>query len=164
MIESEKIKLGAKLELDLMNAEHKLKIERSAELNKARIIKMQETAEMVDSLKMDAKIKLHENLSSDRGAYKQLLTDLLVQGLIKMIEPEQMLKVRKSDLELMREVVPEAVERYRDIMISEVQVLEGKSKDEVTCRVLIDDKSFLPEWNKEDQEHSCLGGFMIFAR
>ena len=41
MIESEKIKLGAKLELDLMNAEHKLKIERSAELNKARIIKMQ---------------------------------------------------------------------------------------------------------------------------
>ena len=98
MIESEKIKLGAKLELDLMNAEHKLKIERSAELNKARIIKMQQTAEMVDSLKMDAKIKLYENLSSDRGAYKQLLTDLLVQGLIKMIEPEQMLKVRKSDL------------------------------------------------------------------
>jgi V-type H+-transporting ATPase subunit E len=94
MIEAEKIKLSAKLELDLMNAEHKHKLERSAVMNKARIIKMQKTAEMVESLKFDAKIKLNQTLTSDKKAYKTLLRDLLIQGLIKMIEPEQMLKVR----------------------------------------------------------------------
>ena len=78
MIEQEKTKLAAQLEISLQNAEVKIKIERSAEMNKARIIKMQKTAEMVDSLKFDAKIKLHENLSKDKGAYKKLLQDLLI--------------------------------------------------------------------------------------
>lgn len=40
MIESEKTRLAAKLEKDLQTAEVNLKIERSAELNKARILKM----------------------------------------------------------------------------------------------------------------------------
>ena len=78
MIEQEKTKLAAQLEISLQNAEVKIKIERSAEMNKARIIKMQKTAEMVDSLKFDAKIKLHKNLSKDKGAYKKLLQDLLI--------------------------------------------------------------------------------------
>ncbi len=86
-----------------------MKIERSAELNKSRIIKMQKTAELVDSLQFDAKVKLNDNLKKDPKSYKKLLTDLLVQGLIKMIEPVVTLKVRKSDLGLIKEVIAGAV-------------------------------------------------------
>ncbi len=138
-----------------------MKIERSAELNKARIKKMQKTAELVDSLQFDAKVKLHENLQKDPKSYKKLLTDLLVQGLIKMIEPVVTLKVRKSDLALIKEVIAGAVAQYKAVMIKEVARLDGRS--DIPCTVQIDEKNFLPEWNAADQKNSCLGGFMIFA-
>ena len=50
MIEQEKKRLTEKIEKDLQTAEVNMKIERSAEMNKARIIKMRKTAELVDSL------------------------------------------------------------------------------------------------------------------
>jgi hypothetical protein len=52
MIELEKKRLTEKIEKDLQTAEVNMKIERSAEMNKARIIKMRKTAEMVDSLQL----------------------------------------------------------------------------------------------------------------
>ena len=72
--------------------------------------------------------------------------------------------MRKSDLALVKEIIPEAISKYRDIMLKEVLVLKGKKKDEVVCRVTVDESSFLPEWNEKDPENSCLGGFMMFAR
>lgn len=87
MIEAEKTRLAAKLEKDLNTAEVNMKIQRSAELNKARIEKMRKTAELVDSLQADAKVKLNERLTKDKSRYETLLKSLLVQGLIKMIEP-----------------------------------------------------------------------------
>lgn len=87
MIEAEKTRLAAKLEKDLNTAEVNMKIQRSAELNKARIEKMRKTAELVDSLQADAKVKLNERLTKDKSRYEALLKSLLVQGLIKMIEP-----------------------------------------------------------------------------
>ncbi len=67
-----------------------------------------------------------------------------------MIEPEQMLKVRQSDLALIKELVPKAISIYRSIMKKEVMALEEVSEEDIKCRVLIDEKSFLPEWNEKD--------------
>ena len=103
---------------------------------------------MVDSLLFDAKVQMHENLSSNPDEYRRLLKELLVQGLIKMIEPTVWLKVRESDLDLVREVVDEAIEEYKAVMLKEVAVLEGKT--DIPCTVNVDDKSFLPEWNADD--------------
>ena len=55
----------------------------------------------VESLLQDAKIELNVEIQ-DRDAYSSLIKDLLVQGLIKLIEPTVLLKVRQSDLELVR--------------------------------------------------------------
>ena len=55
----------------------------------------------VESLLQDAKIELNVEIQ-DRDAYSSLIKDLLVQGLIKLIEPTVLLKVRESDLELVR--------------------------------------------------------------
>ena len=64
-----------------------------------------------------------------------------------MIEPEQMLKVRESDLSMVKEILPKAISAYRKIMKEEVLVLAEVSEEDIACRVLIDEKSFLPEWN-----------------
>ena len=94
LIESEKNRLEEKHTKDLQNEEVKMKIERSAELNKARIEKMRRTSKLVDSLLFDAKVKMQQKMTDEPDSYKQLMEQMLVQGLIKMIEPKVILKVR----------------------------------------------------------------------
>ena len=113
MIEREKTLLAEKLEKDLQNAEVKMKIARSAEMNKARIEKMRDTHKLVDSLLVDAKAEMHEVMKKDPSSYKTLLKGLLVQGLIKMIEPTVWLRVRESDQSVINDVIPEAIAEYK---------------------------------------------------
>jgi V-type H+-transporting ATPase subunit E len=162
MCEAEKARLAEKLEKDLNIAEVNMKIKRSAELNTARIDKMRKTNELVESLQLEAKKKMAENLKQNPKSYQELLKNLLVQGLIKLIEPKVILKVRKSDLKIIQGLINDAVKIYKDLMIKQVKALKGKT--DIPCEVTVDDKNFLPEWNAEDQKNSCLGGFVIYAK
>ena len=65
MIEREKTMLAEAHEKNLNSAEVKMKIERSALQNKERIDKMRHTSKLVDSLLMDAKVKMHAELVND---------------------------------------------------------------------------------------------------
>ena len=148
MCEAEKARLAEKLEKDLNIAEVNMKIKRSAELNTARIDKMRKTNELVESLQLEAKKKMAENLKQNPKSYQDLLKNLLVQGLIKLIEPKVILKVRKSDLKTVQNIINDAVKIYKDLMIKQVKALKGKT--DIPCEVTVDDKNFLPEWNAED--------------
>lgn len=110
---------------------------------------------------------MHDVLQ-DEAVYKKLITDLLVQGLIKLIEPTIILKVRKSDLALIKSCVKPAVAKYREMMVTQVQVFEDKKAAdpdfELKCKVKIDEENFLHEWDANDQEKSCLGGFVMYAK
>lgn len=123
---------------------------------------MRKINEMVESLQFQAKVKMNANLAKDKKAYAKLVRDLLVQGLIKLIEPSVILRVRKSDLEMVKGQVDGAVKIYKETMLAQVQAFKGKT--DIPCRVTIDDKNFLPEWNEADQKNSCLGGFVIYAK
>ena len=162
MCEAEKARLAEKLEKDLNIAEVNMKIKRSAELNTARIDKMRKTNELVESLQLEAKKKMAENLKQNPKSYQELLKNLLVQGLIKLIEPKVILRVRKSDLKAIQGLINDAVKIYKDLMLKQVKALKGKT--DIPCEVTVDEKTFLPEWNAEDQKNSCLGGFVIYAK
>ena len=157
LIESEKSRLEEKHTKDLQNEEVKMKIARSAEVNKARIEKMRRTANLVDSLLFDAKVKMQQKMQDEPDSYAALLEQMLVQGLIKMIEPKVILKVRQSDLDAVKGIIDGAIEKYKAAMLDQVKALTGR--DDIPCEVLVDEKNFLPEWNAEDQKNSCLGGF-----
>jgi vacuolar-type H+-ATPase subunit E/Vma4 len=47
-------------------------------------------------------------------------------------------------------------------MLEQVKALEGK--EDIPCEVLVDTKNYLPEWNAEDPNNSCLGGFILFCK
>lgn len=98
---------------NLKVAEVNLKIERSAEANKARIAKMRTTNEMVESLLTDSKKAMAEHLQNDQDSYAELLKNLLVQGLIKLIEPKVTLRVRESDKDIVAGVIDGAVSEYK---------------------------------------------------
>ena len=117
MCEAEKARLAEKLEKDLNIAEVNMKIKRSAELNTARIDKMRKTNELVESLQLEAKKQMAEKLKKDPKSYQELLKNLLVQGLIKLIEPKVILRVRKSDLKTINGLINDAVKIYKDLML-----------------------------------------------
>lgn len=79
-----------------------------------------------------------------------------------MIEGSVTLRVRESDVDLIESQIEKAVSIYKEKMLREVVALQGK--DNIPCKVTIDKKNFLPEWNADDAKNSCLGGFVIYAK
>ena len=158
----EKQKLLERNEKDLKKEEVNCKIERSKNANAVRIDKMQKTNAMVEELLVEAKHEMHRRLSGNQEEYRTLIRQLLVQGFIKMFETNMILKVRKSDLELIESEIEQAKEIYTEKMLSEVELLKGRTT--LKCKVEIDRTNFLPEWNPATPQNSCLGGFEIYAK
>lgn len=113
MIQLEKKRLADQMQKELQIAERDIKIERSKTQNKARINRMKRTNELVESLQAQAGRRMAEMLTSDPRTYKNLLKDLLVQGLIKLIEARVTLRCRESDVHALEEVIDEAVAQYK---------------------------------------------------
>ena len=162
LIQKEKQRLTNQFNKDLSIAEINLKIEKSAEQNKERIERMKAINELVEGLQKQAADNMQERLSSNEGEYAQILKQLLIQGLIKLIEPKVILRCRESDVDALEGVIDEAVSEYKELMLSQVKALEGK--DDIPCAVTVDKNKFLPEFNQDDPTNSCLGGFVMYAK
>ena len=159
-IEADKKRLTENYEAKLQNAEAKLKIEQSAKQNKMRIEKMQIINELVEKLQTEAKRAMVQTLTSDSKKYEALLKDLLIQGLIKLIEADITLRVRKSDVAIVKKVIDPAVDEYKKMMTTQVKACMGR---DIPCKIKVDEKNFLPEFD-ESAEQSCMGGFVMYAR
>lgn len=59
-----------------------------------RIERMRKVNEYVEELKAQTKAQIREKMAKDKKAYKQLIEDLLVQGLIKMMEGNLFIRCR----------------------------------------------------------------------
>ena len=123
---------------------------------------MRKINELVESLAKEAKTKLHAKMSKDENAYKKLLKQLLIQGLIRLIEADVTLRCRKSDVKLVEAIIPDAIKEYKSLMLSQVKALAGR--EDIPCQVHIDATHFLPEWKPEDPTNSCLGGFVMYCK
>jgi V-type H+-transporting ATPase subunit E len=117
-IEAEKKRLVEQYQKDLANAEVNFKIEKSALQNQQRIDKMRRINELVEGLQYDAKIKMHDKMSKDSTAYKKLLRQLLIQGLIRLIEADVTLRCRKSDVAHVEAIIDDAITEYKKLMMS----------------------------------------------
>ena len=109
LIAAERKRLNDQYQKELKQAEINLKIEKSAEQNKERISRMQKINELVQSLQLSASASLNERLQNNPSEYARLLKDLLIQGLIKLIEPKVVLRCRQSDVDALEGVIDEAV-------------------------------------------------------
>ena len=101
-------------------------------------------------------------MRDDEDEYRTLLKELLIQGLIRLIESDVTLRCREDDVEILESIIDDAVSEYKQQMLAEVKALEGR--DDIPCRVKVDKKNFLPAYNEEDPSHSCLGGFVMYCK
>jgi len=77
------------------------------------------------------------------------------------MEPEVVVKCRKSDLELVESVLDDAVRDYKQILKDEVPIFKDR---EVPCRISVTKERFLPEYSEGEGKDSCLGGIKLLAK
>ena len=81
---------------------------------------------MMEELYENSKAKLIRIMQKDPKQYKQLVEQLILQSLIKLMEVNVQLRCRKSDVPVVYEVMPKAIAAYKKKMSSEVKAFEGK--------------------------------------
>ncbi len=72
-----------------------------------------------------------------------------------------MIKCRQSDESLVREVMDQAGNEYKELMQKEVKAFKGK---EIPLNLEIDEKRKLPEYSDNPGSDSCMGGIVMHAR
>lgn len=124
---------------------------RSAEIGASRRKKMIARDELLKTLVADGQGQLR-NYTTDDNRNKALLRDLIVQGLIKIFEPDVIVSVRAKDVRLADSVVKEATDKYIAIMKKEAN--QDVSKVKVTI-------NHAPEGMQPD---SKAGGVVLYAK
>ena len=65
--------------------------------------------------------------------------------MIKLIEPEVVIRCKKDDERVVNEIISAAVEGYKKMLTTEVKMFKGK---DIPCKVEIDKNHYLPEYNE----------------
>lgn len=66
----------------------------------------------LEKLRATSMKQLIESLTNDEDKYRTVMKDLIVQGMIKMLEEEVELLVREGDEDLVAELIPSCEESY----------------------------------------------------
>ncbi|XP_051113317.1 V-type proton ATPase subunit E-like [Andrographis paniculata] len=151
LVEAEKKKIKQEYERKEKQVQIRRKIEYSMQLNASRLKVLQAQDDLVNEMKEETSKQLL-NVSGDSN-YKQLLKNLIVQGLLRLKEPSVLLRCRKEDLALVDSVLQSAKDEYSD-------------KAKVHAPEIIVDNVHLPPAPSERNEHgpSCSGGIVLASR
>ena len=78
------------------------------------------------------------------------------------MEGQIFVRCRKEDVALIEEIKDEAIEHYKNMVITEVVRFKGRSADEIPCNIIIDEKYL--ESIETNEATGSLGGFKLFAK
>jgi V-type H+-transporting ATPase subunit E len=108
------------------------KIQHSNLANASRLSILKARDDYVQALKEEARKHL-TILTQDQAKYRTILGNLIAQGLFLLMEKDVTLRCRRTDLALVQQLIPDAINRYKQ---------ELKQKE---AKVSVDDKNFLPD-------------------
>jgi V-type H+-transporting ATPase subunit E len=127
-------------------------IARSTAINRSRLEKIKARQEMLMKIQGDVTRKLETQLK-DQGKHKKLITDLITQGLLLMLEEDVTVQCRQVDKALVEGCFAEASANYSRIV---------KSESGVTKQVRLSlNKEFLPGPPGQAGAKSCMGGVSL---
>ncbi len=126
----------------------KLKIEKSKKLNAERLKMMSKRSELVNEAIKTSEGEIAKFMKDNPDTYKDLLTKLICQSLIKLMEGEVRVLCRESDKDLVAEILEDAEKLYQKTMVENVTWLNGR---EPPIKLTIDESKWLPEYNPEDK-------------
>ena len=126
----------AKKEKDLQVQQ---RIAQSAEIGRQNKRRMVARDDLLNKLYGLAKARLAELSTKDVEKYKEVLKDLIIQGLIKIEEPDIVVRCRKVDMDVVREIIPCARDTF-------VRMMKEECGEDVEVSVsLNEEESKLPD-------------------
>jgi V-type H+-transporting ATPase subunit E len=139
LIQQMKEKVRKEYALKAKKIETQRAISRSTAINKARLRTIDERNTLLYQ-SVDAVKKNLSDVVKKTDQYKKILTDLIVQGAMLLLEPEVTIQCRKDDVSLVKSVIDEAQKRYTSeiknqtggvvrsvkLIVNETQPLVGK--------------------------------------
>ncbi|ODQ82496.1 hypothetical protein BABINDRAFT_72954 [Babjeviella inositovora NRRL Y-12698] len=126
IVRNETASLDTTYQAKLKKAALAQQITKSTIANKTRLKILSTREEVLNSIFDDAEKQL-QSVSADKTKYKPLVTGLIEEGLLALLETEISLRVREADISLVKECIPAAVKTLEDQsgLKCEVKVLEN---------------------------------------
>eukprot|EP01017_Pseudomicrothorax_dubius_P031920 TRINITY_DN4125_c0_g1_i1.p1 TRINITY_DN4125_c0_g1~~TRINITY_DN4125_c0_g1_i1.p1 ORF type:complete len:272 (-),score=70.90 TRINITY_DN4125_c0_g1_i1:892-1707(-) len=151
------------------------RIQRSTRINLARLKKMNERNRAVLRILHHAQFELLERITKDREFYSGVLRKLILQGLIRMMEKQVMVRCLPRDVSLVNEIIPSVRQTFHDLVQKElgqrdfwVEIkVDESSPLEPREIVSLDDDADIEAHNeeitlhKEEDHKKCFGGVVI---
>ncbi|KAI3425324.1 hypothetical protein D9Q98_009088 [Chlorella vulgaris] len=153
LLEAEKARVKRDFERREGTVEVKKKVEFSKQLNESRIKVLQAREEAVQKL-LDEAFAAMAALSSDKAAYKRLLTDLLVQATHKLEEPKVLVRCRQMDQQLVQDAMTAAQGKYRETFGTACPAMELDTKHALPGPPA-------PGQHAADGFETCCGGVVV---
>ncbi|KAJ1034724.1 hypothetical protein NDA13_000980 [Ustilago tritici] len=130
IVRQEAINIDWQYEKKIKQAEVAQKIAQSNQTNKSRLKILQTREQHLQSLFDAARDKLND-IAKDQEKYKKLLSKLILQGLLQLMESKVTVTVRSNDVQLAQEAAKQAEKDFKDKSgkNASVTVQEGLNKD-----------------------------------
>lgn len=149
-----KDKIRGEYEKKRKTAETQAAIARSSAINKARLQKITARQEVIQRICEDTKTKLIAELKTEAKA-KAFITDLIVQGMLMLLEEEVEVRCRTCDDALVQSCLAAAAKKYSEVIKKET----GSSKE---SKLTLDKVVKLPAApTAGGHGASCLGGVAL---
>ena len=127
------------------------KIAVSTKTNEVRLHRMTFRDKHLGYLREKTMEALIEKMQNDADSYRAVLKDLIVQGMIKMLEENVEILVKEGDEDLVNELIPECEETYAALMLE-------KTEREYTTKLSVVEGS-----NLTKEQGSDVGGVVLLA-
>jgi len=121
LVQQQRLKIMEFYERKEKQVELQKKIQSSNLLNQARLKVLQAQQQHIQNLLAETKERLSK-ASADSTSYSRVLRDLIIQALFQIMEPTVSIRCRQADLEMVENVLPEAMSLYNDAMKKPCQI------------------------------------------
>lgn len=142
LVQHQRLKIMEYFERKEKQVELQKKIQSSNMLNQARLKALKVREDHVRNVLDEARRRLGE-FSKNTAKYTDVLKALTVQGLLQLLEPNVLLRVREADVDITESIIPSISEEYTKV-----------SGNEINLKV--DHEAFLPV--------ECCGGIELMAQ
>ena len=129
-----------------------LNIKRSKLINGSRLTKYKERNQCLLEIKDLMVARLQKTMKTERKRYLETVKNLILQGMIKLIEPTLQIKCRRDDVQDIKGMCKDLESKYSSFMH------EQTGRDEYSCTLKVLEDNFMTE----EQDRGC-GGVMLYT-
>ncbi|KAJ3436677.1 atpase h -transporting v1 subunit e1a-related [Anaeramoeba flamelloides] len=148
LVQEERFRIIKEFERKMKQVDVQKKIAQSNLINQSRLKILEAKYECVENILQIAHQKIIK-LSDNKEKYKEILKELIKQGLHKIREPKVLLQCRECDLEIVKSIIDGTVKEFMKVA-------------KMNCSVTVLEKDFLlPPPEKGSNKPSCCGGVVL---